>query len=265
MFIVEVTFTKTNQEIPDEGIAHVIYGLLATWHSNGQIVSDEWRFVGDGESFTCILTLPEADSLEAQPDDSLVNKSHEYLHEKGLGEPSVRVIGRDAFAEENICDCSQPAFYIVYTHVLSQGIPPLRCGKCFGYVPVYRVPGSDGILGWKSDYQAFDGLQLGNEPTNREQRKVEGFALQQMQRLDSALTIAGREICQKIEQTTKIPTYYYLHVMYEVDEYPHCPSCGNNWTLNKTPLHLFSYCCDRCRLLSSTSSLWRRPRVKRAK
>ena len=103
---------------------------------------------------------------------------------------------------------------------------------------------------WQSDYQACDTLQMNC-------RTGERFGLREMGLPESSLSRQGREICRKIEASTGLPVYYYLH-RYRMrpraaDALQPCPACGGAWKLSE-PLHdRFDFRCDSCRLLANLS------------
>ena len=150
-----------------------------------------------------------------------------------------------------ICKCKKNKSYVLFTTYLTLE-SPIRCGECFGTIPLYRIPYVSGeehydIIGWQSNYQSCDMLQMNCSVGEK-------FGLNQMGKLDSALTKEGLEICRTIKEKTKINTYYYLYRYTErkpnSKENRKCPSCNKTWRL-KERLHLFDYKCDRCLLLSN--------------
>ena len=142
--------------------------------------------------------------------------------------------------------------YILYTTYVSLE-SPIRCGDCFGGIPLYRLPATrddeyGDIITWESDYKACDTLQMNCSTGER-------FGLSQLSKHDSSLAIRGREICNRITVTTGIPTYYYLLKSsgkgLKAEQARKCPSCKGEWLLQE-PLHgLFNFQCDGCRLLSN--------------
>lgn len=254
MFVAEVVFQKADKKITDDAAGHAIYRVLSAWSWSGQILNGSWQFSTNGKRYSAFVLLAEKESLEARFNTPEVARAYDDLLVKGLRQPKVRVIGEDSI-DEKMCLCEEKrSSLILYTHQFRHA-PPLSCGDCFGYVPLYRLPHVPGIPGWEAEYQACDILQLGGT-RQKESKKVERFNLRQMGQLNSALTLRGRKLCRQIQRATKTPTYYSLHIIYESDEHRRCPSCGKDWRL-KTPFQRqFDYRCRKCRLLSNTACIF---------
>lgn len=129
----------------------------------------------------------------------------------------------------------------------------MRCIGCNGIVPLYRLPcpatgGYSDLLGWQSNYQACDALQINCTVGER-------FAEREMSDLDSSLTKSGLAICRKTQEQTGHPVYYYLfraHGRNRAREMQRrCPSCGGSWRLSEPLYGKFDFKCDECRLLSN--------------
>lgn len=255
MFVAETIFEKASKKITDDEALHAVYRLLAAWRHSGQILKGSWQFSTNKKGYSAFLMLPEKDSLEERFNTLDVAKANHDLLLKGLRTPGVRIIGENSI-EEQICLCEKRGSLILYTN-LFRNEPPLKCGDCFGYVPLYRVPHVSEITLWEELYKASDSLQLATNE-EKESRKVERFNLRQMAQLNSALTLLGRKVCRQLQRAAKTPTYYPLHIVYESDEHRRCPSCGKDWQL-KTPVHrLFDFRCRKCRLLSNKGCIFNR-------
>ena len=84
----------------------------------------------------------------------------------------------------------------------------------------------------------------------------ERWALNQMQEVKSQLSRQGLKICQRIEELTDVPTYYYLHNYRKEKSNPlsrPCPVCGDKWNLKEPLNNFYEFKCDRCRILSVVS------------
>jgi predicted nucleic acid-binding Zn ribbon protein len=106
------------------------------------------------------------------------------------------------------------------------------------------------VLGWQHTYQSMDRLFIGSGPGER-------FAGDQLSRLDSALSTAGRHVARTLEKKVGVPVYYYLLKHSGRSERSErkrtCPSCGKTW-LRQEPMHrIFDLQCRRCRLLSNVA------------
>ena len=130
---------------------------------------------------------------------------------------------------------------------------PLRCLRCEGPVPLYRLPRPisgqySGVLAWEANYQACDALQMNCAVGER-------FGARQMSNPASELSRSGIAVCKEIERRTKRPVYYYLYRPNGRSRLAEmrrkCPGCGGAWLLKK-PLHeKFDFRCDKCHLLSN--------------
>jgi len=247
MFTVKVSFSRVGKNA--SVLIEAAQGLLACWYKNGQIVAD-WVLAEGQESFDAYATLPEADSLAIQFNNSYANSA---LSELGDSAPTVSVLGT-APDREPVCSCSQRSGLVLFTHYLSN-VPPVRCLDCFCPIPLYRLPHVHDeehlvLLHWAADYRACDTLQMHTTVGER-------FGEEQLFDHESALSKAGRGLCSQLEQAVGLPVYYYLHKTRsrgrESELARTCPSCGATWRL-QAPLHLFDFRCDHCRLLSAVSA-----------
>lgn len=65
------------------------------------------------------------------------------------------------------CECRRRPHFVLFTNFLSHE-SPVRCGRCFGPVPLYTLPamGEAGnyqdLLSWQSTYQDMDSLFIGS-------------------------------------------------------------------------------------------------------
>jgi predicted nucleic acid-binding Zn ribbon protein len=222
---------------------------------NGQVCSGEWGIARRDDLYEATVLLPEPGSLDEQHGNRYVRGALDALAQAHLAMPEIEIVGQDVDGLE-VCPCATPSCYILYTDYLTLE-PPLRCGECFGPVPLYRVPPTyDGeysdVIRWQSDYQACDRLQMGC-------RTLERAATRQMSDLRSSLSRQGIEVCETITATSAVPTYYYLYRhtgrSLRQERRRRCPSCGGEWLLGERWHGLFDFRCDRCRLLSNIS--WR--------
>lgn len=134
----------------------------------------------------------------------------------------------------------------------------LRCDAGSGTVPLYLIPFTetkqgelhDRVIWWASDYQACDRLQMNSRTGVR-------FGLDQISKLDSSLSVRGREICGFISEAMGIPVYYYLfrfHCRSMAKERERkCPGCGGHWLLEEQIHDFFDFKCDSCRILSNVA------------
>ena len=249
MFVVEIVF-KHKHSYDIEQVQDVIQHLLGILRMNGQILGREYPVAIDQENYRTYLLIPEENSLDESRTNTYGLKSLNKLNELDI-EYSWKIIGTEPYSE-SVCQCTNSKFYILYTTYLSLEAP-IRCGDCFGIIPLYRLPApSSGeyteIITWESDYKACDTLQMNCSTGER-------FGILQLSKYESSLTKRGIDICKRITVSTGVPTYYYLLKStgkgIKAEQTRRCPSCGSEWLLQE-PLHgLFDFRCDQCKILSN--------------
>lgn len=195
------------------------------------------------------VNIQTADALSAEFNDKWSIECTADIRKLKV-EPKVTVLGEEP--ESNfLCECQKPANYILQTNFLTIE-SPLSCFKCFGTVPLYKIPRKSelnvqDIVIWQSNYQACDTLFMNSGPGER-------FGTNQMSKFDSPLTKQGLEVCAAIQKATGKKVFYYLHKYYaksQEDELQRkCPGCNGNWLLKK-PFRFFDFMCKKCKLLSS--------------
>ena len=215
----------------------------------------------EGDSLHYTLLLPEVDALDERNSNVWVRKSIAVAGEAGIVGPVVAILGEDP---ETVapCRCTGRTSLILYTNYRMVG-SPLQCGDCFEMVPLYRIPPTYddseyyNVKSWETDYQACDALQMGCKTGER-------FGLREMASPDSSLTKRGRELCEQINQSTGVPTYYYLFRYHgrslAKERGRRCPLCGGEWLLAEPLFDRFDFRCDTCRLLSTIALSLRRTR-----
>jgi predicted nucleic acid-binding Zn ribbon protein len=251
MYLAEISFSlkqKFNREVVEDAI----YSLLSSLRMNGQILGEEISIASKNQGYVAYQKLPLSNAMDIRNANKYVMKGFEKLKENGVS-LSLSIIG-EKVESDLICECKHRNSLLLFTNYLSIE-SPLRCGDCFGIIPLYQIPRTYddeyyNIISWQSAYKACDGLQMGCAAG-------EQFGTREISRLDSSLSRRGIEICNQITDLTGMPTYYYLYLYNDqklaVEEKRKCPSCGGEWLL-KEPLHdLFDFKCDQCRLLSNIS------------
>ncbi len=157
------------------------------------------------QGYRVFLMLPREDSVDRRYDSEHVTKGYAWLAKVGL-RTAVEVLGEAPDSAEP-CTCVDRDWLILYSNYAALE-SCLRCGACFGPLPLYEVPPArdmmgelhDKIMGWQSDYQACDTLQMGCATGER-------FGLREMSHHESSLSKRGRELCRRIEAGTGVPTY----------------------------------------------------------
>jgi predicted nucleic acid-binding Zn ribbon protein len=258
MFFAELRFYFDDGGRADAGGAalRAANDWLGSLLRNGQLV--DWSGVartGPGELLAPVV-LPAADSLDPRHDGRYVREARERLDAAGVQLPSLTLLGEDAEGP-SVCGCapsSLPSLVLFTTYL--DAAPPVRCGACFGAVPLYRIPPTyngdeyHDLLRWEADYQACDRLQMGCQTGER-------FGLREMSRLDSSLIRRGRAVCRTIEEKTGVPTYYHLFRWtgrsLAAERRRTCPGCGGAWLMSERWHDRFDFRCDPCRLLSNVA------------
>lgn len=250
-------FTRGEEELAGDRFAYISF-LLSQWSAHGQHVSDGFPFVRTPQGRRAWLLVPDVDSLAPEHDNQPATKHRQQLSDVNVS-IKVQMLGedqdRDARLSRLPCRCSGRSSLILFARFYSLE-SPLRCGDCFGVVPLYQIPTEagryyephDDLRAWVNNYNACDTLNLGS-------RLAEKWALRQMGRPRSKLSKEGRRLCRRLEKLMGVPVFYYLHRYYgrswKKEEARKCPRCKGKWRLKEQWHNEFDFRCDRCRLLSN--------------
>jgi predicted nucleic acid-binding Zn ribbon protein len=268
VYIAKITFhllESVLREDEQHELERGLYHLLGAWRHNGQIGDVMNDIIQQADTCITYVHILEKDSLHAVYNRPPVEAALEVAKKCLRAEPEVRIIGK-VFDDDDSCQCTDRASYILFCTMLSRG-SPLRCGTCFRSVPLYRIPPTSygtyqDIERWCSTYLACDTLNLHSDV-------LEKAAINEMSKHNSRLSKAGRAICCAIEQHTGKPTYYYLYRARgrskKKERKRRCPECGKKWLLSEKWHDLFDFRCDRCRLLSNIAWDVRGPGKKKAR
>ena len=255
MYSFELNFFP-NPVLQDDGARgfdNIFYGFIGALRRNGQIVGEldnivEQHDLEDGNKriqLRCIA--PEQDSLDAKYHSVYARAEFVTLLEMSTQPPQYRLVA-EIFDKRKCCSCDAPSFYILFTTHLATASSPVDCGDCKLPVPLYRLPfvfdeqEHYAILSWQATYQACDTLYMQSGAGER-------FGLRQMTRLDSGLSLSGREICAAMASKKGRPFYYYL--MQNKTEKELCPDCGGEWKLETASHEFYQFRCNNCFLLSN--------------
>lgn len=231
-----------------------MHSYLAALAHNGQVIEGHTSLARARGGYVLTVSVPESTALADRVANKWVRKRLRELARVGVERPKVKHLGTDPESRAP-CKCRMRPFLILFTTFLNAE-PPLRCGACFGPIPLYRVPTTNeagnhqDVLRWQETYQAMDWLFIGTGPGER-------FAHHQLSRPDSPLSKDGRELALALEKKARMPVYYYLYMHFgrsdEAERKRKCPSCRRKW-LRPEPLHrIFDFQCRRCRLLSNVA------------
>ena len=248
MFAVELKFESSGHGSSDAK-TDAISWLTAAFVRNGNLMG-QFEVEGD-EEFVVYGLTPARNAFHRANWNDRVRQQIGALKSVNLKRPRVRILGLIPETAP-ICQCARPKGYFLFTTFLSVE-PPLRCIRCNGVVPLYRVARPTGgehseLLSWQSNYQACDTLQMNCTVGQR-------FGERQMSDMKSPLSITGLAICNEIQRLTGRPTYYYLFRAsarsHSEEASRRCPTCRGEWLMKK-PLHgKFDFKCERCRLISN--------------
>ena len=149
-------------------------------------------------------------------------------------------------------DDVKPSFYVLNF----SGYSPLVNGDSKERIPLYKIPHTyhdnacyNDIQFWNNNYNRIYGLWFNGAVG-------EQFARQQMQDPNSALSKQGRAVCQRIEEVTGMPTYYYLFNYRkrtrQQDLAWKCPLTGKDWLIEVDKRsHFMAFRCEESRLVST--------------
>ena len=253
MYIQEISIEiKTNIDRND--IVDEFDLLIGFYRGSGQTQGRiESQYINENK-IVCLPFTLEKDSLSEKYNNFYVNSQIRKIEELCNSTIQFKTVGKSHESYESPCTCNIPEFYILITNYGSIS-SPLTCGTCNKPVPLYRLPhyydyGYIPILSWETNYISCDRLQMNCEVGER-------WALNQLQNVNSQLSKQGFRICKKIEELTKIPTYYYLYNQKRVkgdESLKLCPICLEKWNLKRQMFGSYDFKCDKCKIVSIKSS-----------
>lgn len=253
MYIQEISI-EINSKVDRDEIVDEFGILMSFYRGSGQTQgSIESQYIVDNK-IVCLPYTLEKNSLDKKYDNFYVARQTKKLEELCNSKIQFKTVGKDYDSYKSPCKCKTSSFYILITNYLTI-YPPLTCGTCNNYVPLYKLPkyydyGYIPILSWETNYKSCDSLQMNCEVGER-------WALNQMQEVKSQLSRQGIEICKKITELTNVSTYYYLHNYrkHKGDQLKRrCPNCNRKWDLKQQLHNFYDFKCDKCKLVSTISA-----------
>jgi predicted nucleic acid-binding Zn ribbon protein len=222
-------------------------------YSTNQIVNEERQYESIQNGLSVNLFCPEKDSFKIENSAKYANQWRAKLETELECIFEFKYIGLDPEYEEYSIPESS-SFYILKVGEFS----PVLDGDTFETIPLYKIPFTYektsyyNINSWERNFIRVNGLWF-NGTIN------ESWMQDQLERHDSELNNQGFKCAKKIEELTKLPTYYYLFNYREggekKDKLTKCPGCGGDWLIEgKTPDDLYGFKCDPCRFVSELSS-----------
>lgn len=241
---------KINTKVDKDELIDEFGLLMSFYRQSGQTQGKiESQYIKT-KKITCFPFTVEKHSLKSKYNNFYVNRQIDKIEKLCKSKFEFKTVGKTYDSYKSPCTCKKSDFYILITNFLTIQ-PPLTCGKCNNYVPLYKLPkyedhGYRSILSWETNYISCDSLQMNCEVG-------ENWALNQMQKPNSELSKQGLTICDRIEKLTGIPTYYYLYNYSKFKTLQNCPNCKNNWVLKHQIHGFYDYQCENCKLISTVS------------
>jgi predicted nucleic acid-binding Zn ribbon protein len=136
MYTVQIEFKIAETEKRDDQL-DAISSLLAAWRMNGQVLGREFPIAQNKESYIVFVLIPDKNSLSLDYNNKYANQHLQKL-ENEFSLPKASVLGIDP-ESSTACECKTSNYYILFTTYLSLE-SPLKCGGCFGVIPLYKIP-----------------------------------------------------------------------------------------------------------------------------
>lgn len=251
MIFTEINFGPVTKKTFEDAF-NLLDIYLSDLYQNGQIERYFNIIVRNGEIFAYVNKYgPQADLLKHHSSRGLEN--YKAVQEFFQREPIWTQIEDDVPKRDT--DWKNAPFLYLYACWIDHE-SPIRRGDNGKPVPTYRIPISEtercDLTLWKSSYVRTDEIWIASGT-------LEIPAYKELVEPESGLSEIGRELCKSIEDTTGIPTFYYLDRYYaygdERESQRKCPVCGGKWR-SKTPESgkkkevTFDFRCIKCRLVS---------------
>lgn len=252
MYAAELILKGTHRNAVD-GMPHAIVNLLLDLNRGGRILDRDPVPLPTRGGYKVIVFLPAPDALDESKHRKPLRMIRSDLKHAGWDWTGVRILGKEVDSADP-CSCRKLARLILITDACDWG-SPLSCGDCGGTVPLYRLPPTsevgnyEDIIFFARRYRVMDKLWLGSGTGER-------FAYRELSRIDSELSVEGRDLCRRIEKSSGIAVYYYVMRYYGkslvAERKCPCPGCGRKWFIDEPGVHDFH--CDRCRLVSDIAA-----------
>ncbi|HEX5085005.1 MAG TPA: DUF2310 family Zn-ribbon-containing protein [Blastocatellia bacterium] len=252
MFLVQVTFgSDRGDRSHRESLEDAATDYLSALYWNGQVCGER-LLAWSNAQFTGYTHVPRPDSFSERHHSQWGVSALNRLTDAFGRDPEWKII--DDGVPERFPDWRQSSSLYLFTHAFDDS-SPVCCGDSGEPVPVYLLPISDqdrqDLRSWAGYYKHLDDVWL-------DSGALEIPAYKQLADPTSELSVTGRELCARIEESTQKPTYYYLTRYWgrnDGEEARPCPLCGGEWRVSDqnedlAPFHKFQFKCDSCRLVS---------------
>lgn len=251
MYAAKLTFALS-QDISHDWLLEELDLLTIALRNSGQLLDYDPILIEQTSTLEAFVRLPKPDALDHANCGEYVRKRLGRLNSGGIKSPVVEILGCDlSNPRSDFCYCGKSPSYILMVTMYAES--PIRCGGCFNDVPAYEIPPTskgryyDNLQFWEHDYRRCDGLFMGGSTGER-------FSYREMSGHDSSLGIRGRDVCERIESLTGVPTYYFLMrhqgTPGKKERERKCPACGGDWRLEQPWHEIIAFRCDSCRLVS---------------
>lgn len=204
-------------------------------------------FIQNGE-YVCRVIAQDDSALSAEGlNDENMNydtrKSMMLLTGKCAAAPEI--IMRESCVDIPHCTCAAPSHYVLQ-YVPEWMGSPVMCGDCHGSVPLYKLAADrndkvfDDLLRWRKLYRGY--VEQYRAGVNAR------MAYDMVRNCRSEFAQHGRSIAGKLEQRTRVTTFYpiYSHLERKPER---CPQCGGPFVNQYRDAIAFDRCCRNCRIV----------------
>lgn len=245
--------------------------LASLYWKSGQAYCRDYPVFREQTSVVWVGQTIEKNSLADKYDSIWVKKQKEELQRLSQAKLQFRFRGINPNSGNCVCHCKKTSWYVLFTNYATEA-PPLQCGDCGLYVPLYRIPKPSYtpdeqrheiiskqeyyyIRSWETDYQDCDSLQMSCG-------FAEKWGQRQMADVNSGLSVQGRELTTDLSERLSAPVYYYLYnykkATIQAESARTCPLCHRPWFIaendpNQPVDRLYRFKCDFCRIVSNIS------------
>lgn len=204
--------------------------------------------------------------VEASHPDALLERNHtewglkslRAIRQKTGSEPVFTIL--DDEVPKRFPVWNRAPFLVLYANYWDDDHPIRRGTDGFPF-PSYQLPIDQplmhNLLCWRDEYQCLMGVWFRSGP-------LETRAYRQLADPSTALGKDARRHCREIEESTGIPTFYFLFRYWkrrESESSRVCPLCGRPWLLERPHASRkrgwrIQFKCDECRIVSDLGDVY---------
>ncbi len=254
MLLAHLTF-RSKSRLSDHTI-DVVDRMHRAWWEGGQVLGPFNSLVIRAKTVQTVVCIPERSALSPRHALSLT-KNHLRELAKIKVHIETNVIGPVA-GELAADSCHRPGPLLIFSTAYTDS-PPVRCGRCFAPVPLYRLPPQpvkapffnteyDDLLTWQRDFNAMDNLWFDSSFSEK-------HAFRQLSNPKSELNQDGLSLRESLEDRTGRKVYYFLFAHCDIKggnlppDRP-CPICGGKWLQKREVFTRFTHKCEKCRIVT---------------